>query len=74
MRIWEILKQWKKESKSTKVIQYRYRDGILEIYTSQPGWLIGKAGVLVDKYREILKAEMYDFKELKFVETAYHWI
>lgn len=73
-RIQKILKSWKNESGATRVIQFRYRNGILEIFTSQPGWLIGKAGVLVDKYTEILKKELHDFKELKFIETGYYWV
>lgn len=70
----KILKDWKEEAGATRVIQYRYRNGLLTIYTSQLGWLIGKAGVLVDKYREILKKEIYDFEKLEFVETAYYWV
>lgn len=70
----KILKDWKEEAGATRVIQYRYRNGLLTIFTSQPGWLIGKAGVLVDKYREILKKEIYDFEKLEFVETAYYWV
>ena len=73
-RIQKILKSWKNESGATRVIQFKYRNGILEIFTSQPGWLIGKAGVLVDKYTEILKRELHDFKELKFIETSYYWV
>ncbi len=47
---------------------------MLTIYSSQPGWLIGKGGVLVDKYRKILEKEVYDFKDLEFVETEYYWV
>ncbi len=74
MKIQKILKRWKKEARTTRVIQYRYRKGMLTIYSSQPGWLIGKGGVLVDKYREILEKEVYDFKDLEFVETEYYWV
>ena len=49
-KIQKIMKKWKEESGATRVIQFKYRSGILTIYTSQPGWLIGKAGVLSDKY------------------------
>ena len=71
--IQRILKQWKKESKSKVPMQYRYMDGVLEIYTTQPGWYIGKAGILGNKYIDILKSEVHDFKELKLVETEYCW-
>lgn len=73
-KIKNILKEWKKESGSTRVIQYRYRNGMLTIYSSQPGWLIGKAGVLVDKYKKIFEKEIHDFKDLEFVETGYYWV
>ncbi len=74
MKIQKILKRWKKEARTTRVIQYRYRKGMLTVYSSQPGWLIGKGGVLVDKYREILEKEVYDFKDLEFVETEYYLV
>lgn len=74
LRIRKFLKDWKEEVGVTRVIQYRYRNGMLTIYTSQPGLLIGKAGVIVDKYREILKQEIFDFKELEFVQTEYYWV
>lgn len=72
-RIQKILKEWKKESRVNRVLQFKYRNGVLEIFTSQPGFLIGKGGVIVDKYKEIFKKELYDFQELKFVETSYYW-
>ena len=71
-RIQKIIKDWKRESGTTRMIQFKYRGGILTIYTSQPGWLIGRAGVLVDKYFGIFEKEIYDFKELKFEETDYY--
>lgn len=74
MRINKILKQWKIESGTKKVIQYRYREGTLSIYTSQPGYLIGGAGALVNKYEEILAKELNDFKDVKFVETESFWV
>lgn len=74
LRIRKILKDWKEEVGVTRVIQYRYRNGILTIYTSQPGLLIGKAGVTVDKYGKILKKEISNFENLEFVETEYYWV
>lgn len=64
-----ILREWKKEAKSTKPLQYKYKDGILEIYTSQPGYLIGKAGWLFNKYRERLLKEFPKLKEIKLHEV-----
>lgn len=72
--IQEILKDWKEESGINRVVQYQYRSGVLTIYTSQPGWFIGVGGKLVDKYKNILKRDVPDFKELKFEETAWYWV
>lgn len=72
-KIQKILNAWKKESGVNRVLQFKYGNGVLEIFTSQPGWLIGKGGVIVDKYIEIFKKELYDFQKLKFVETSYYW-
>ena len=36
--------------------------------------MIGKAGKIVDKYKEILKEELgNDFKTVTFVETSWLW-
>lgn len=70
-KLQKILRTWKKESGTTRVIQYKYYRGTLTLYTSQPGLLIGCAGALVDKYTEILKENYIDFKQVNFVETEY---
>ena len=70
----QILKDWKIESGMKRVIQYTYRDGILTLYSSQVGYLIGLRGTLVDKYRQILSETMLEFKDVKFVEVSYYWV
>lgn len=70
----QILKDWKIESRAKRVIQYTYRDGILILYTSQVGYLIGLRGTLVDKYRQILSETMPEFKDVKIVEVSYYWV
>lgn len=72
-KIQKIMRKWKEESGATRVIQFKYSMGILTIYTSQPGWLIGKAGVLSNKYRELFESEFCDFKDMRFEETDYYW-
>lgn len=72
-RIQKILKEWKEESGVTRVVQFKYRGGMLTIYTSQPGRLIGRGGISVDKYRGVFEKEFFDFKELKFEETDTYW-
>ena len=56
-----------------RVIQFRYRNGILSIFTSEPGYMIGKAGCLVYKYEDILKKEFSDFIKVEFTETENYW-
>lgn len=73
-RIQRIVKQWKEEAGVTHVIQWTYKDGILTLYTAQPGFLIGKGGVLVDKYKEIFKQELgMCFEKIDMIETAWLW-
>ena len=43
------------------------------IYTTRPGWLIGKAGCLVNKYTEIMKKEWPIFNGFRFKETK-NWV
>jgi ribosomal protein S3 len=75
-KIYEILKEWKTESKTNGVIQfnYSYRTGNLTIYTSYPGWFIGKAGCYFDKYTNMLKNQMSSFKSIKIIETNYYYV
>ena len=46
---------------------YEYHKGFT-IYTNHPGVLIGKAGSLVNKYRDRLKKEFGKDNDIKFVE------
>ena len=73
--IQRIITSWKKECKVNRVIQWKLgRDGVLRIYTSQPGFLIGKAGKTYDKYKKILKEELgAALKKIEFVETSWWW-
>lgn len=74
MKIMNILKRWKAEAGAKRVIQFRYSKGVLTIYTSQPGFLIGKAGKLHEKYNNIFENELQGFKKIMFVETDYYWV
>lgn len=74
-KIQRIIKEWKKECRISRVIQWRLdRNGILQIYTSQPGIMIGREGKTYYKYKEILEKELgNDFKTVTFVETSWLW-
>lgn len=43
------------------------------IYSTRPGYLIGREGCLVDKYTEMMKKEWSIFKGFKFKETR-KWV
>lgn len=73
-QIKNILIEWKKEARSSKVLQFKYviidNKKILRIFTSDCEKLIGCAGNLVDKYKEILKQNGYiEIDEIIFFET-----
>lgn len=63
----KIILEWKKEAKADKPVQFSYKNNELFIYTSQPGYLIGKAGVLYNKYKVKL---MESFDNCDFVHIV----
>ena len=68
----KIIKEWKDEAKVPEVIQvspYSSTSKTITIFTSKPGWLIGKNGVLHNKYFDKLKEVNKNLSELKYVET-----
>lgn len=71
----KILKNWKQEAKATRVIQYEYNEpeGVLYLYTSRPGYLIGKGDILLNKYTDILKNSLPNFKKIHFIKTNYYY-
>lgn len=75
-QIYGILREWKEESQTRGVIQFNFdfRTGQLTIYTSFPGWLIGKAGCYFDKYNKKLQEQISTFKSIKIVETDCYYV
>lgn len=65
----EFLEDWCTEAKLKEPVGYDfvYGEGFT-IYTNHPGILIGKAGMLVNKYRDRLKEEFGKDNDIKFVE------
>lgn len=65
-----ILNKWCKEAGvKTPVGYYDNHQGVLEIYTDKPGYLIGKGGELYDKFTAILSEEFHWNYQIKFVEV-----
>lgn len=64
------LKEWRKESKNPHLCLYKRDGDTLIIYTDRPGYMIGKAGKLVEKYRKkISEVSFGTIKNISFVET-----
>lgn len=74
-RISETIQYWKDDAHIHEPIMYdiNWETREITIYTTRPGWLIGKAGCLVNKYTEIMKEEWPVFKGFKFKETR-DWV
>lgn len=67
------MRNWKEEAKVTTPIMCRHSICGKEVIvcTSQPGWLIGKAGRLVNKYSEIISNILREPTTIKFVEVEH---
>lgn len=65
----KVLKEWVDESRIPEPIQFSYGKGELFIYTSRPGYLIGKAGTLYNKYKDKLMSEFDDLNSVHIVEV-----
>jgi ribosomal protein S3 len=66
----KIINEWCNESGIQEPVGY-YKNPTTEeweIYTTRPGFMIGRAGVIVDKYRELLNEEFYCDYNIKFIE------
>ena len=66
----KVLKEWRSESRTPHLCLYKLDKDTLIIYTDRPGYMIGRAGQLVDKYRKkISEASFGTIKNVSFVET-----
>lgn len=67
----KILKQWKDECLIDDPILYTfsYHSGLLRIFTTRPGVMIGRAGIIVDKYKALMQNKIIGFKSIEFAEA-----
>lgn len=70
----DVFSAWKKESGLKGIIQFsKYvENGVLGIFVSSPGIMIGKNGILTKKYLPALQAVQPEILSLKFYET-HNW-
>lgn len=78
-RITDVIKKWKDEAglKNTDIIlisAYSTVKETLKICTNKPGWMIGKAGWLYDKYKDIIFKQYPHIKQIEFIETETWYI
>ena len=78
-RITDIIKKWKDEAglKNNDIILISAFPTVretLKICTSKPGWMIGKAGCLYNKYKDIILKQYPHIKQIDFVETETWYI
>ena len=69
-----LFKQWKKEAQLNEPILYdiTWTEGIITIYTTKPGYLIGAKGIFVSRYTDAMRKIWPFFKEFKFKEVYYY--
>lgn len=66
----DVLKEWKDDAKVTHLMLYKLRDGVLTVYTDQPGPLIGRGGERVNRFKQkLLALPIYHINEVRFEET-----
>ena len=65
-----LLKRWLSDIGYKDPVGYyvNLSDNVVEIYTTRPGVLIGRAGVNVDVLRQMLAKEFHREWQVKFVE------
>ena len=75
----DLMRQWKDEARIKSIILYHMKreqneladsDYVLEIYTNRPGPLIGMAGKLVDKYRDLISNKIKHRVTIRMFETT----
>ena len=71
----KVISLWKMEARLSEPVMYdvNYDTWEILIYTTRPGWLIGKEGCLVNKYTEVMKKEWPIFNGFRFKETR-NWV
>lgn len=71
-KLTKLIKQWKDEAGVKGIIQinaYPTVKDTLTICTDRPGFMIGKGGCLIEKYKEKIKNEYPNIKRIYFMET-----
>lgn len=65
-----LIREWKVEAKVKERVGYKinYTECTITLTTNHPGYLIGRAGVLIEKYKNKMQENWPKFKNFYFVE------
>lgn len=71
----KIIRKWKREAGVEDPVAYKKRDNLLTVFTNKPGWMIGKYGVIIEKYSGMLRKELHNNKlKIKIIEVDHNVI
>lgn len=70
----DLFERWKEEACLNHPILYdiTWDEGIITIYTTKPGYLIGEHGILVTRYTDAMRKIWPFFKSFEFKEVYYY--
>lgn len=72
-KVTKIIRKWKKESGVDDPVAYKKRGDTLTVFTNKPGWMIGRHGVIINKYEGMLRKELINSRlQIKIIETDHN--
>lgn len=71
-KIIAILRQWKHEAGVTTTIKFGYRAKILTVCSTQCGFLVGRKGEIINKYRQMFADYGVEIEHLELMEVNYN--
>lgn len=65
-----LIREWKAEAKVKERVGYKinYMERTITLATNRPGYLIGRAGVLIEKYENKMRENWPQFKNFYFID------
>lgn len=63
------IERWRNEAKVDVPVMCKIKDNNITIYTTLPGYLIGKGGQLINKYIQIFKNKYGEDIKINIIET-----
>lgn len=65
-----ILRQWKHEAGVTTTVKFGLRGKTLTVCTSQCGFMVGRAGTIINKYRQMFKDYDVEIENIELIEVS----